>query len=225
MRPWIVFILFIVAAPVRADEDLSVLRADKEHPPRAMLRAYLLAEAQKRFDARRAAVATVKTPTDLQKRQAMLKARFLDALGGWPEKTPLKPRVVGTIRADGYTIEKVIYESRPNHHVTANLYLPAGKAPFPAVLIPIGHSNNGKAASYVQSGAILLAKNGIAALAYDPIGQGERRQLLDAGKPVLASSTSEHTMTGVGALLVGWNTASYRVWDGVRSLDYLCSRP
>ena len=70
------------------------------------------------------------------------------------------------------------------------------------------------------------AKHGIAVLTYDPIGQGERRQLLDPpGKPAIPSSTSEHTLAGVGALLVGRNTASYRVWDGIRSLDYLASRP
>ena len=28
---------------------------------------------------------------------------------------------------DGYRIEKVHYESRPNHHVTGNLYLPDRK--------------------------------------------------------------------------------------------------
>src|SRR5438270_6201498 len=37
--------------------------------------------------------------------------------------------------------------------------------------------------------------------------------------------SSEHTLAGVGALLVGRNTASYRVWDGIRSLDYLAGRP
>ena len=225
MRPWTAVVLLAVVAPVRAEEDLSVLKGGPSSP-RTMLRAYLLAEAEKHFDARRAAVAALKTPDDLQKRQQRLKAHFREALGDWPEKTPLKPRTVGTIRGAGFTIEKVIYESRPDHHVTANLYLPAGKGPFPGVLMPMGHSNNGKAASSAQQCGVLLAKNGLALLAYDPIGQGERRQLLtSAGKPVLGNSTSEHTMTGVGALLVGRNTASYRVWDGVRSLDYLCSRP
>ncbi|HEX5271478.1 MAG TPA: prolyl oligopeptidase family serine peptidase, partial [Gemmataceae bacterium] len=66
----------------------------------------------------------------------------------------------------------------------------------------------------------------MAALAYDPIGQGERRQLLDdKGLPTITSSTSEHTMVGIGALLVGRGTASYRVRDGIRSIDYLASRP
>src|SRR5947207_1635452 len=77
-----------------------------------------------------------------------------------------------------------------------------------------------------QRGCILLAKNGIAALAYDPIGQGERRQLLDdGGKPAVPRSTDEHTLVGVGALLVGWNTATYRIWDAIRGLDYLAGRP
>jgi dienelactone hydrolase len=91
--------------------------------------------------------------------------------------------------------------------------------------MPIGHSVTGKAAEYIQRGAILLVKHGFVVLTYDPIGQGERRQLLDGGKAVLPASTNEHTMVGVGALLVGRSTASYRVWDGIRSLDYLASRP
>ncbi len=131
------------------------------------------------------------------------------------------------MQGDGFTIEKVIYESRPDHHVTANLYLPLPKGKrVPGVLVPCGHSANGKAADPYQRACILMAKNGLAVLCYDPIGQGERRQLLDkTGKPAIGGSTSEHTMVGIGALLVGQNTATYRIWDGIRSLDYLASRP
>ena len=32
-------------------------------------------------------------------------------------------------------------------------------------------------------------------------------------------------MVGIGSLLVGRSTATYRIWDGIRSLDYLGSRP
>ncbi len=71
---------------------------------------------------------------------------------------------------------------------------------------------------------ILLAKNGIAALCYDPIGQGERHQFLDRdGKP-LYHCVNEHTLIGTGAILLGINTAHYRIWDGVQSLQYLQSR-
>lgn len=226
MRTAVLILLMLAAGTAAAAEDLTVLPSGKDERPGRMLHTYLLAEAQKHFDARRNAVAELKTPADVEKRQRKLRARFVEALGGFPEKTPLKPRVVGKEQRDGYRIEKVVYESRPEHHVTATLYLPDGEGPFPGVLMPIGHSINGKAAEYVQRGSILLAKNGLAVLAYDPIGQGERRQLLDpAGKPALPSSTNEHTMAGVGALLVGRNTATYRIWDGIRSLDYLASRP
>ena len=191
-----------------------------------MLSTYLKGEAGKAFDARRAAVAAIKTPDDLARRQRELKGKFLEALGDLPEKTPLNARVVGVEARDGYRLERVIYESRPEHHVTALFYLPDGPPPFPAVLMPCGHDDNGKAAEAYQRGCILLARNGIAALCYDPIGQGERRQLLDAdGKPAGPGNTTEHTLIGVGALLVGRSTAGYRVWDGIRSLDYLASRP
>jgi DNA-binding beta-propeller fold protein YncE/dienelactone hydrolase len=208
------------------EEDLTVLKTGPEGvPPRKMLSTFLKAECQKHFDARKKAVAELKTPDDVKKRQHDLREKFIAALGGFPEKTPLNAKVVGTIEGDGYRIEKVIYESRPNHHVTANLYLPAGKGPFPGVLLPCGHSLNGKANEAYQRACMLLAVNGIAALTYDPIGQGERMQILDGqGKPIV-SNTTEHTMLGVGSLLVGRSTASYRIWDGIRSLDYLASRP
>jgi hypothetical protein len=64
----------------------------------------------------------------------------------------------------------------------------------------------------------------MAALIFDPIGQGERHQLLDAGGKFLVQGTTEHSLEGVGGWLVGFGCASYRIWDGIRSLDYLASR-
>lgn len=224
MRCTACFLTLALAAPLAAQEKLQILPADSE--PRSMLHKYLLKEAQKHFDARRHTVAKLKSPEQIRARQQQLKAKFLEALGGFPAKTPLNARVVGTLKGDGFRVEKVIYESRPEHHVTAALYLPDGKGPFPGVLLPCGHSVNGKAADAYQRACILLAKNGMAVLCYDPIGQGERLQLLEKGvKPGIKGSTSEHTLVGIGALLVGQSAATYRIWDGIRSLDYLASRP
>ncbi len=218
------WVALIFATPLLAQEKLPILTAEQE--PRKMLRNFLLAEAQKHFDARKKLVAQLKTPDEIHKRQRELKAKFLDAIGGFPAKTPLNAQVVGTLKGAGFRVEKIIYESRPNHHVTANFYIPDGKGPFPGVLVPCGHSDNGKAAEAYQRACILMAKNGLAVLCYDPIGQGERLQLLDdAKKGAIKGSTSEHTMVGVGALLVGQSTAGYRIWDGIRSIDYLVSRP
>lgn len=208
-----------------AQDKLQILSAD--HEPRKMLYRFMMGEAQKHFEARKQLVASLKTPDEIQKRQRDLKAKFIDAIGGFPlVKSPLNAQVVGKLKGAGFTVENVIYESRPNHHVTANFYLPEGKGPFPGVLVPCGHSENGKAADAYQRACILMAKNGLAVLCYDPIGQGERLQLLAPGtKAAIKGSTSEHTMVGVGALLVGQSTAGYRIWDGIRSIDYLVSRP
>ncbi len=187
-------LLLVVVFPVQLSaQDWNVLEPT-DVPPSKWLYRYLEAEAKELFDVRRQAIAALETPEDVQRRQAELKGRFIEALGGLPEKTPLNARVVGQERRDGYSIEKVIYESRPNHHVTGVLYLPDGKAPFPGVLVPCGHSANGKAAEPYQRVCILLAKNGLAVLCYDPIGQGERLQLLTSeGKPAIPGSTTEHT--------------------------------
>jgi dienelactone hydrolase len=190
-----------------------------------MLHRYLLDQARQQFDRRRKAIAAIKTPEDITRRQQELRQFFLHSLGDLPDHSPLNPRIVGRLDRDGYRVEKIVFESRPNHHVTANLYLPEGLPPFPGVLLPCGHSDNGKAYEDYQRACILMVKNGLAVLCYDPIGQGERFQMLDSeGKPVVRGTT-EHTMAGIGALLVGRQLASYRIWDGIRVLDYLASRP
>jgi cephalosporin-C deacetylase-like acetyl esterase len=217
-------LVLLLTGTLYAQEKPRISPAESE--PRKVLYRFLLREAQRSFDARRQAVARLKTADDIRQRQQELRTHFLAALRGLPEKTPLNARVVGTLRGEGFRVEKVIYESRPEHHVTANLYVPDGPGPFPGVLLPCGHSDNGKAAEAYQRAAILMAKHGLAVHCYDPIGQGERRQLLDANhKPGIKGSTNEHTLTGIGALLVGQSTATYRIWDGIRSLDYLASRP
>jgi cephalosporin-C deacetylase-like acetyl esterase len=165
------------------------------------------------------------TPEELAAYQQKQRDFFEQQLGGFPERTPLNARVTGTLERDGFTVEKVVFESRPNFYVTANLYLPTGEGPFPGVLVPCGHSANGKASELYQRASILLALNGMAALCYDPIGQGERAQILKDDGTQMLGSTLEHTMVGVGSILVGANTSTYRVWDGMRAIDYLQSRP
>jgi cephalosporin-C deacetylase-like acetyl esterase len=199
-------------------DELAVLSAGR----RPLLYDHLLTEVARQSAARQQAVSTaLQSPAALAARREKLRSDLRELVGPVPQRTPLHARTVGTIDCDGYRIERVLYESRPGHHVTANLYLPADTArPVPGVLVPCGHSANGKASEFYQSECVLLALNGCAALIYDPIGQGERNQLPDAVK----HGTNEHTLVGIGALLVGWNTATFRIWDGVRGLDYLASR-
>lgn len=142
------------------------------------------------------------------------------------ERTPLNPVTTGRLEREGYQIEKVIFESLPGFHVTGNLYIPEGEGPFPGILHPCGHTDNGKAADVYQKVNLLLVQNGFVVLCYDPIGQGERKQLLDpkTGKG-LQSSTGEHHVLGVAPVLLGRGLSSYMIWDGIRGMDYLQSRP
>ena len=154
--------------------------------------------------------------------QRRTRAACLDALGGFPERSPLNARVTAAVTCEGYRIEKVLFESRPKFFVTALLFLPDAARfapPYPGILIACGHSAEGKALPTYQRGAVLAAANGMAALIYDPIDQGERLQGIGKG------ICSGHNVTGVKAALLGWNTATFRIWDGMRALDYLASRP
>ena len=215
--------LLTFAAPIRAD-DFRVLADADGAAAQTMMHDYLMTEVREAMDRRDARYEELKTPDELAAYQQRMRQFFVEALGGFPERTPLDPEVVAKENRDGYRVEKVIFESQPRHFVTAVLYLPDKKPPYPGVLVPCGHSGNGKASEAYQRVCILLAKNGMASFCYDPIEQGERYQLLDdEGKP-LAGGTTAHCLVGVGSTLLGRNTATFRIWDGMRAIDYLQSR-
>ena len=166
------------------------------------------------------------TPEKAVAHGAELRAKAITALGGFPPKCDLRPQVTGIVAKDGYRVEKVLFESRPNFHVTAHLFLPdpaCFSAPYPAVVVPCGHdSMDAKRGAGYQQAGVLGAKAGLAVLIYDPIDQGERRQKRDDEKEW--SSVHEHNAVGVRAALLGWNTAQFRLWDGMRAIDYLETR-
>ncbi len=231
------------AEPAATEMALSVW----EHGSAPTLRAALLAECNFALEQRRAAYEQIRTLEAAREWQQVRREFFLERLGEFPEPTPLNPQITGKLQGAGYTVEKVILESRPQHRLTGNLYLPAEAGPHPAVIVPCGHSYNGKAAEAYQRLSILMALNGIAAFCYDPIGQGERYQTFAPdGTPLSAeyatnpnslqrletipgsprfNPVEEHTLVGIGSILVGRNTATYRIYDGMRAIDYLCSRP
>ena len=195
---------------------------------REMLPRYLLKEANALLAERHKAVADLTTLQQVAERRAYIRAKMRAAVGGFPERTPLNARVVGKLDRGDYTIEKIIFESQPRFYVTANLYLPKrGTPPYPAVLFPLGHEAGGKSHDTWQRMLGSLARQGYVALAWDPVGQGERAQLYDVDfeQRKLVRSTTEHTVMGVQCMVVGDNLARYTIWDGIRALDYLLSRP
>lgn len=171
--------------------------------------------------------AALKTKADAEAYVQNVRKKIQQSFGPFPEKTPLNARITGTVERKGYKIEKVIFESRPNFPVTANLYIPTDrKGPLPGVVGSCGHSNNGKAADAYQSFCQGLVKMGYVVLIFDPIGQGERLQYPDEKlHSKVGVGVGEHLLAGNQQFLVGEFLGAWRAWDGIRALDYLLSRP
>src|SRR6185369_11919504 len=195
---------------------------------RGALAGRLKERAFAQLEARQRTIEGIRTMADLMARQQYWRERMRSYLGEMPERTPLNARVVGTLDRGDFRVEKIIFESRPGFYVTANLYLPArGTAPFPAILFPLGHERGAKAHQAWQRCLAGLARRGFVALAWDPIGQGERIQMYDEDwhDSKVQASTVEHTIIGTQCLLTGTHIAQYTIWDGIRALDFLLSRP
>src|ERR1035437_3182414 len=192
-----------------------------------MVDRYLTGVAQESWKQRAAAIAAIRTPEQVRVRQQYVREKFIELLGGFPEKTPLNPRIAAGFPREGYRVEKLIYESLPNLYVTADVYVPTtGQPPYPAVLGVAGHTDAGKASAIYQRGWIAMAKRGFLVLAFDPPSQGERVQCYDPelGRSRVGTVTAEHTNVGLQCILTGSNLAQYIVWDGIRGIDYLLTR-
>ena len=219
------FLLLAALAPAQPPSELDFTAAIGElrDLPQATTQS-LIAEGN-RYLANRP---TFASPAQFQARAAQVRQQILASIGGLPAKTPLNARTVATLDRGKYRIEKVIFESQPRFYVTANLYIPNGApGPYPAILFPLGHENGAKAHDAWQYVLGSFASKGFVALAWDPVGQGERYQFWDTDirASKLVQSTTEHTILGIQTLLAGDHMARYMIHDGIRALDYLLSRP
>jgi dienelactone hydrolase len=127
----------------------------------------------------------------------------------------------GTIRHDGYRIEKLTFESYPGMAIPAVLYLPEGvSGRVPGVVSISGHTLTSKAADYVQQRNVNLALRGCVVLSYDYYGYGDRKTgdhphhpTGANGHDLRAFSFSRRSATAIEAL------------DAIRALDVLTARP
>ena len=173
--------------------------------------------------ARTERVKALTTQEDAEHRQAEVRRKITALVGGIPVTTgPVAVRTFATVPEMGFHLENIAYESAPDYWVTANVYVPPGAGPFPAVIIAPGHGS-GKSSQF--NWGANLARAGILVLSIDPMGQGERLQHFD---PELGASkierSGEHEHANQSALLVGQHIARYWFADGIRGVDYLTQR-
>jgi dienelactone hydrolase len=200
--------------------DLKVL----EHPADTMMRDYLSDIVDEQFAQRASMLAALKSAEDWDRHARFIGDSMAEWTGTFPERTPLRARTTGRIQRDRYILEKVIFESRPNFLVSANLYLPTkNSGPHPAILNVIGHSPEGKATEKVQRRAISQARKGFVAFVIDAIGQGERQ--IEEYAHISKPPGNAHQIIGTQAFIAGTHIFNFMAWDVIRAVDYLSSRP
>ena len=156
-----------------------------------------------------------------QQRRTKLRENLLKAWGGFLE-TPceLAPRKLGEIQRDGYRVEKMIFQTRPDVWMTANAYVPdkAKTEKVPAILHVHGHWAGAKQDRVVQSRCIGSVKHGFFVLVVDAMGAGERG---------LGKKLGEYhgEMTGATLFPIGLPLAGLQVYENMRAVDYLQTRP
>lgn len=171
----------------------------------------------------------IKTAREIEARNRFVRRKIVEMTGGFPPQNPLGAKTVKVIERPGYRVENVMFQSRPDFWVTGNLYVPtSGGGRFPAIVSPCGHYPQARMLPQYQRAYLSLVHNGFIVLAYDPIGQGERRQYWNPETDVTDISggpTYEHSLPGQLLFLWGESLTAYMIWDGMRAIDYLLERP
>ncbi len=223
--------VMLTAAPgaVAQAEDLSVLAGWVQWSNAAsLLQQRLNSVAFQMLSNRAAVVRSLRAAGDWSARQADVRAALREIVGPFPEKGPLNAQILGTLKKDGYTVDKVVFESQPKFYVTGCLFIPTRRdARMPAIVNVIGHTDVAFRAPSYQQLILNLVMKGFIVFAVDPVGQGERLQYYDPEqqRSLVGGATAEHSHFGKQCFLAGGSAARYFTWDGIRAIDYLITRP
>ncbi len=130
----------------------------------------------------------------------------------------LEYRETAAYKKEGFSVRNIFFQTRPHVFATANLYIPDGNGPFPAVVVAMGHSRTGKLSPGYQMLGQTLARNGYVALAIDPWGAGERTTV--HGEFEYHGANLGASLLNVGETLMG-----LQITDNMRAVDLLSSLP
>jgi dienelactone hydrolase len=195
----------------------SLVAEEPKLTPDELIRKYLATEVER---ISRMALAGVKTKDEWQTKRPQLKQQFLDMLGlnPLPEKTDLKATITGTVDRGDVVIEKMYFQSRPGLYVTGNLYRPkTTDQKRPAILYVCGHSGRGRDGNKTafQDHGMWFAQNGYVCLIVDTLQLGE----------VAGKHHGTYNLDRFWWHSRGYTPAGVECLNGIRAIDYLCSRP
>ena len=171
------------------------------------------------------------TKYDWQIWKGNLKAKLTELLGSFPQdKCPLKPVILERIEEDGYWREKVVFESQEGVSVPAYVLVPKGikkDGKARALLCLHGHGRGKDDVAGIVSSDVERQQN------IRPLNYDYARQFANRGYVVLAPdaicfgerSDIPCDWAFTSGLLLGKVLVGLRIWDAMRAIDYLESRP
>lgn len=129
---------------------------------------------------------------------------------------PLNISISKIITKESFTIQNIYFQTLPNTYATANIYIPNGTGPYPAVINLHGHIKDGRRNISVNKRAELLASNGYICLCMDSFGSGERSEI---------HGESDYHGANKGASLLNLNETllGIQISENIRCIDLLCS--
>ena len=192
---------------------------------------------------------------DVRKEQVRRQILVAEGLWPMPTKTPLNAVIHGKVEGDGYTVEKVYFESAPGFFVTGSLWKPKviqGKVP--AVMFAHGHWQDARLSltdlnkvraeiaiggerferggqSIFQSLCVQLARMGCVVWQWDMLSDSDSIQLSREVVHKFAKQRPEMNTTenwGLYSPQAESNLQSImglQTWNAVRGLDFLLSLP
>jgi dienelactone hydrolase len=171
--------------------------------------------------------------------QQRARKRLIERLGGFPAtRAPLNAEVLETRDFGSYTREKLVFDTRKNLSTIGYLLLPKGGArPLPAVVCVSGHGRGlpdilglddegnprtERNVGYAKGYALQCVEHGYATLAIEQLAFGTRRD--DAARKA-GPQVESCRPAACAAVLLGQTMGGWRVWDAMRAIDYLATRP
>ena len=167
--------------------------------------------------------------------QERLREKVTELIGGFPAERGALHVVREEVREfPGYLREKITFVSRPGVGVLAYVLTPAadaagaaGEGPFPTVVCLPGHGHgvdeivDEDGDGYQHGLALQAVERGLAVVAIEPMGFGYRRDplTLERGRQTACEPVSGSALL-LGETMIGW-----RVWDVMRAVDYIETRP
>jgi dienelactone hydrolase len=179
-----------------------------------------------------------KTRKDAELWQRQLGAKIVELLGGFPDaRSAVHAKTLDVREFPGYKREKFIFESRPGVGVLGYLLTPANtQGRHPTVICIPGHGRGADdivgidehgndrtdKPPYQRDFAIQVVERGLAAVAIEPMAFGCRRDAKTAAKGL--GNTACQPSAG-SALLLGETMIGWRVYDVMRTIDWIETRP